>query len=122
MTLCSPATSRRSWRRRKRPQTRGPHEAAVDLAQMTHCQPLALMAAILDEHGNVADTPCLLEFARRHNFKIATIHDLIAHRRRTEKLVHCEAISPMPTQFGQFTAYAYSLVDNNPISPWSTAT
>lgn len=97
------------------PKRAGHTEAAVDLAQMTHCQPVALMAAILDEDGNVADTPCLLEFARQHDFKIATIHDLIAHRRRTEKLVHCEAISPMPTQFGQFTAYAYrSLVDNNP--------
>ena len=44
-----------------------------------------------------------------------SIHDLIAHRRRTEKLVHCEAISPLPTQFGQFTAHAYrSIVDDNP--------
>ena len=93
----------------------GHTEAAVDLAQMAHRQPVALMAAILDDSGNVADTPCLLEFARQHNLKIATIHDLIAHRRRTEKLVHCEAISPLPTQFGQFTAHAYrSIVDDNP--------
>ncbi len=93
----------------------GHTEASVDLALMAHFQPVALMAAILDESGNVADTPYLLEFAKRHRFKIATIHDLIAHRRRTEKLVHCEAVSPMPTQFGEFTAYAYrSLVDDNP--------
>ena len=29
-----------------------------------------------------------------------------AHRRRTEKLVALEAKSPMPTRFGEFTAYA----------------
>ncbi len=93
----------------------GHTEAAVDLALMAHFQPMALMAAILDDSGDVADTPYLLEFAERHRFKIATIHDLIAHRRRTEKLVRCEAISPMPTELGEFTAYAYrSLVDDNP--------
>ena len=66
-----------------------------------------------DEQGEVASTPYLLDFARRHGLKIATIKDLIAHRRRTEKLVVLEARAPMPTAYGEFTVYAYrSLVDN----------
>ena len=93
----------------------GHTEASVDLAQMADSRPVALIAAILDESGELADTPYLLDFARRHDFKIASIHDLIAHRRRTEKLVALEAKSPMPTRFGEFTAYAYrSIVDGNP--------
>ncbi len=93
----------------------GHTEASVDLAQLAGSQPTALIAAILDESGEVADTPYLLEFAHKHNFKITTIHDLIAHRRRTEKLIKLEAQSPMPTRFGEFAAYAYrSLVDDNP--------
>ncbi len=93
----------------------GHTEASVDLVQMADDQQVALMAAILDNSGQVADTPYLLAFAKKHQFKIATIHDLIAHRRKTEKLVKCEAVSPMPTRHGEFTAYAYrSLVDDNP--------
>ena len=93
----------------------GHTEASVDLAQMADCQPVALIAAILDEAGALADASYLLNFAREHDLKITTIHDLIAHRRRTEKLIHLEAQSPMPTRYGEFTAYAYrSLVDDNP--------
>lgn len=93
----------------------GHTEASVDLALIANFQPMALMAAILDEEGGVAATPYLLDFAQRHGFKIITIHDLIAHRRRTEKLIRLEAHSSMPTRFGEFTVYAYrSLVDDNP--------
>jgi 3,4-dihydroxy 2-butanone 4-phosphate synthase/GTP cyclohydrolase II len=93
----------------------GHTEASVDLAQMADSRPVALIAAILDETGELADTPYLLDFARKHDFKIATIHDLISHRRRTEKLIHLETKLLMPTRFGEFTAYAYrSLVDGNP--------
>ncbi len=93
----------------------GHTEASVDLAQIADSRPVAVIAAILDETGKLADTPYLLDFAHEHGFKIATIHDLIAHRRRTEKLIHLEAKSPMPTRFGEFNAYAYrSLVDDNP--------
>ncbi|MCC7265166.1 MAG: GTP cyclohydrolase II [Candidatus Latescibacteria bacterium] len=93
----------------------GHTEAAVDLAQLAGFQPVALIASILDEQGEVASTPYLLGFARQHGLKIATIKDLIAHRRRTEKLIVLEARAPMPTAYGEFTVYAYrSLVDNNP--------
>jgi 3,4-dihydroxy 2-butanone 4-phosphate synthase/GTP cyclohydrolase II len=93
----------------------GHTEASVDLAQMADFRSVALMAAILDEAGELAGTPYLLDFAREHGFKIATIRDLIAHRRRTEKLIELEARSPMPTRHGEFTVYAYrSLVDDNP--------
>ena len=93
----------------------GHTEASVDLAQMANFQPVALIATILDERGEQASTPYLLEFARSHGCRIATIHDLIAYRRRTEKLVRLEARTPLPTAYGEFTAYGYrSLVDEKP--------
>ena len=93
----------------------GHTEASVDLADLADFQPVALISAILDEDGEVASTPYLLDFARRHGFKIATIKDLIAHRRRTEKLIELEAEATVPTRYGEFTMYAYrSLVDDMP--------
>ena len=93
----------------------GHTEASVDLARVAGFQPVALISAILDERGEVATTTYLLEFARQHGFKIATIKDLIAHRHRIEKLIELEAEATMPTGHGEFTVYAYrSLVDDTP--------
>ena len=93
----------------------GHTEAAVDLAAMAGFQPVGVISAILDEDGRVASTPYLLDFARGHGFKVATISDLIAYRRRTEKLIELETRTSMPTRYGEFAVYAYrSLVDDNP--------
>ena len=93
----------------------GHTEASVDMAVLAGCQPVGLISAILDEDGEVASTPYLLEFARQHGLKIASIKDLIAYRRRTEKLISLEARSTMPTRFGEFELFAYrSLVDDSP--------
>ena len=53
----------------------GHTEAAVDLARMAAFQPVAVIADILDDDGQVASTPYLLEFAQKHGFKIATIKE-----------------------------------------------
>ncbi len=93
----------------------GHTEASVDLARMADCAPVALIAAILDEKGEVAATPYLLDFADEHGFKIVTISDLIAHRRRTEKLITLEARATLPTRHGEFMTYAYrSVIDGMP--------
>ena len=93
----------------------GHTEASVDLARVAGFEPVAVLASVLDARGELASTPYLLEFAANHSLKIATIRDLIAHRRRSEKLIELEARVPMPTRHGEFTAYAYrSLVDGSP--------
>lgn len=93
----------------------GHTEASVDLARMAGFQPVAVIASILDEQGELASTPYLLDFATRHGLKIATIRDLIAHRRHAEKLIELLATASMPTRYGAFTAYAYrSVVDGSP--------
>mgnify|MGYP006165981913 FL=1 len=94
----------------------GHAEGSVDLARLaTFSPPVAVLASILDEEGEVASTPYLLEFAAQHGLKIATLRDLIAYRSRSEKLVQLEARARMPTRHGEFTTYAYrSLVDSSP--------
>jgi 3,4-dihydroxy 2-butanone 4-phosphate synthase / GTP cyclohydrolase II len=93
----------------------GHTEAAVDLARLAGMQPVAAMATIFDEAGELASTDHLLSFARRHDLKIGTIRDLIAHRRRTERLISLEARTIIPTCYGEFSVFAYrSLVENNP--------
>lgn len=93
----------------------GHTEAAVDLAQMADFQPVALIAAILDDRGEQASTPYLLDFAQRHGLCIGSIRDLIAYRARTEKLIALEGRTPMPTPYGEFMVHAYrSLVDDKP--------
>ena len=93
----------------------GHTEGSVDLAVIAGYQPVAVLASILDTDGELASTPYLMEFAAAHGLKVASIRDLIAHRRRSEKLVELQARASMPTRHGEFVAYAYrSLVDSSP--------
>ena len=41
----------------------------------------------MNDDGTMARLPDLVAFAQRHNLKLGTIADLIAHRRLTERLV-----------------------------------
>jgi len=56
----------------------------------------------------MARMPDLEEFARRHALKICTIEDLIAWRRRNERLIEpVELDVPLPTRFGTFQAHMF---------------
>jgi 3,4-dihydroxy 2-butanone 4-phosphate synthase/GTP cyclohydrolase II len=45
--------------------------------------------------------------AEKHGIKVVSVADLIAYRRRHEKLVHQVADAKLPTKYGKFTAVAY---------------
>jgi 3,4-dihydroxy 2-butanone 4-phosphate synthase/GTP cyclohydrolase II len=90
----------------------GHTEAAVDLARMAGLDPSGVICEILKEDGSMARLPDLLRFKRKHNLKLCTIQDLIAWRRKSEKLVEREESISMPTDYGDFTLHLYrSLVD-----------
>ncbi|CUU37639.1 MAG: bifunctional 3,4-dihydroxy-2-butanone-4-phosphate synthase/GTP cyclohydrolase II [Fimbriimonadales bacterium] len=94
----------------------GHTEAAVDLARLAGLFPAGVICEILNEDGSMARMPQLIEIARKHGLKILTIADLIAYRRRTEKLIR-RAAPPvyLPTRYGTFYVHAYeSEVDPNP--------
>ncbi|MFZ5898868.1 MAG: bifunctional 3,4-dihydroxy-2-butanone-4-phosphate synthase/GTP cyclohydrolase II [Bacillota bacterium] len=90
----------------------GHTEASVDLSRLAGCYPAGVICEIMKEDGTMARVPELMEFVERHNLKIITIADLIAYRRRKEKLVRRVGMAKLPTKYGEFVCYAYeSLLD-----------
>jgi len=65
----------------------GHTEAAVDISRLAGLTPAGVICEIMNEDGTMARLPDLVSFAQYHNLKLGTIADLIAHRRRTEKLI-----------------------------------
>ena len=85
----------------------GHTEATVDLAKLAGLYPAGLCCEIMNEDGTMARLPQLEEMAKKFSLKIASIADLIAYRRRTEKLIHRVAETVLPTKYGEFKAIAY---------------
>ncbi|MDO9502611.1 3,4-dihydroxy-2-butanone-4-phosphate synthase [Falsiroseomonas sp.] len=65
----------------------GHTEAAVDFARLAGLNPSGVICEIMNDDGSMARMPDLVAFAQHHGLKLGTIADLIAHRRRTERLV-----------------------------------
>ena len=65
----------------------GHTEAAVDFARLAGLNPSGVICEIMNDDGTMARLPDLVAFAQHHGLKLGTIADLIAHRRRTERLV-----------------------------------
>jgi 3,4-dihydroxy 2-butanone 4-phosphate synthase / GTP cyclohydrolase II len=91
----------------------GQTEAAVDLARLAGLNPAGVICEVMNEDGTMARVPDLIPYCERHDLKMVTVADLIAYRRRTEKLVERVVDTALPTAFGEFTAVGYrSLVDD----------
>jgi 3,4-dihydroxy 2-butanone 4-phosphate synthase/GTP cyclohydrolase II len=92
----------------------GHTEAAVDLAELAGKYPAAVLAEVMNDDGSVAKLPELERFAKEHSLLIGTIADLIAYRRREEKLVKRVVEARVPTSYGVFKAIGYdSLLDGH---------
>jgi 3,4-dihydroxy 2-butanone 4-phosphate synthase/GTP cyclohydrolase II len=91
----------------------GHTEASVDLARLAGCIPAGLICEIQNEDGSMARVPDLQAYAFKHGLKLVTIADLIAYRRRHDKLVERVVSTRLPTTFGDFDCVGYrSLVDD----------
>ncbi len=91
----------------------GQTEAAVDLARLAGLNPAGVICEVMNEDGTMARVPDLIPYCQRHGLKMITVADLIAYRRRTEKLVERVVDTALPTAFGDFSAVGYrSLVDD----------
>lgn len=86
----------------------GHTEAAVDLAVMAGFKPVGVLCEIIDDDGKMMRLDGLVPFAERHGLKVITITDLIAYRRKHERLV-TRSVGPIhfPTKFGHFKLYGY---------------
>jgi 3,4-dihydroxy 2-butanone 4-phosphate synthase / GTP cyclohydrolase II len=91
----------------------GQTEAAVDLARLAGLIPAGVICEVMNDDGTMARVPDLEGYCRRHRLKMITVADLVAYRRRTEKLIERVVATKLPTTFGDFVAVGYrSLVDN----------
>lgn len=89
----------------------GHTEAAVDLARLAGLTPAGVLCEVVNEDGTMARLPELEVFAAEHDMMIISIADLIAYRRRSEKLVQRATRARIPTAFGSFEAVAYESHD-----------
>lgn len=86
----------------------GHTEAAVDIARLAGLNPSGVICEVMKDDGSMARLPDLLEFAKQHQLNVATIADLIAYRRRAEKLVKKVTETPFSSRYGgDFTMKIY---------------
>jgi len=92
----------------------GHTEAAVDLARLAGLDPSGVICEILKPDGSMARLPDLIRYKRKHGLKLCSIQDLIAFRRKSERLIEREQTIQMPTDYGVFDLHLYrSLVDGS---------
>jgi 3,4-dihydroxy 2-butanone 4-phosphate synthase / GTP cyclohydrolase II len=91
----------------------GQTEAAVDLARLAGLNPAGVICEVMNDDGTMARVPDLERYCARHGLKMITVADLIAYRRRHDKLVERVVTTRLPTAFGEFEVVGYrSLVDD----------
>jgi 3,4-dihydroxy 2-butanone 4-phosphate synthase / GTP cyclohydrolase II len=91
----------------------GQTEAAVDLARLAGLNPSGVICEVMNDDGTMARVPDLERYCTQHGLKMITVADLIAYRRRKDKLVERVVETRLPTKFGEFYVVGFrSLVDD----------
>jgi len=91
----------------------GQTEAAVDLARLAGLNPSGVICEVMNDDGTMARVPDLERYCQKHGLKMVTVADLIAYRRRNDKLIERVVEAGLPTKFGDFTVVGFrSLVDD----------
>ena len=85
----------------------GHTEATVDLCRLAGLEEVGLCCEIMKDDGTMARLPDLEDFAERHGLKFMSIAQLIAYRRRNERLVEKIEEVDMPTRWGHFRLSMY---------------
>jgi len=87
----------------------GHTEAAVGLARLAGFPPphAGVLVEIMNEDGSMARLPQLMEVARKFDFRIISIKDLIEYRIKTDSLIDEVVRVDMPTRYGDFKLVAF---------------
>jgi 3,4-dihydroxy 2-butanone 4-phosphate synthase / GTP cyclohydrolase II len=86
----------------------GHTEAAIDLARLAGLTPAGVICEILNEDGSASRRPQLERFAGEHGITFITVAQLVAHRLKTERLVHRVAEARLPTEHGGWRIVGYN--------------
>jgi len=87
----------------------GQTEAAVDLATLAGLYPAGVITELMKPDGTMARMQDIEVFAKQHDINVITVEQLIAYRRRNEKLVarRVEATIPLGEPEKLWRLYAY---------------
>jgi 3,4-dihydroxy 2-butanone 4-phosphate synthase / GTP cyclohydrolase II len=85
----------------------GHTEAAADLARLAGHEPSGVLVEIMNEDGTMARVPDLQEIAKKFDFKIVSIKDLIEYRIKRDSLIDEIVRVDMPTKYGHFKLVAF---------------
>ena len=85
----------------------GHTEATVDLCRLAGLKEVGLCCEIMKDDGPMARLDDVAAFAKRHGLKMMTIADLIAYRRKVDKLVEKVEEVDLPTDHGHFRLSMY---------------
>jgi 3,4-dihydroxy 2-butanone 4-phosphate synthase/GTP cyclohydrolase II len=85
----------------------GHTEAAVDLARLAGLEPSGVLVEIMNEDGSMARLTDLIETAKKFDFRIITIKDLIEYRIKRDSLIDEIVRVDMPTKYGHFKLVAF---------------
>ncbi|HEU5269953.1 MAG TPA: bifunctional 3,4-dihydroxy-2-butanone-4-phosphate synthase/GTP cyclohydrolase II [Jatrophihabitans sp.] len=93
----------------------GHTEAAVDLARLAGLAPAGVLCEMVSEKdpAGMARLDELRVFADEHGLALVSIAELIAYRRRFEKLVEPVAKARVPLRYGEFIAHGYASTYDN---------
>lgn len=78
----------------------GHTEAGVDISRLAGLNPSAVICEIMRDDGEMARLDDLITFARLHDLKIGTIRDLIAYRRKHDRMIERRAELPFTSRWG----------------------
>jgi 3,4-dihydroxy 2-butanone 4-phosphate synthase / GTP cyclohydrolase II len=91
----------------------GQTEAAVDLARLAGLTPAGVICEVMNDDGTMARVPDLERYCAQHDLSMITVSDLIAYRRRHDKLVERVVETRLPTAFGEFNVVGFrTMVDD----------
>ena len=85
----------------------GHTEATVDLCRLAGLEEVGLRCEIMKDDGTMARLADHRAFVARHGLRFMSIAQLIAYRRRTERLVEKIEEVDMPTRWGRFRLAMY---------------
>ncbi len=85
----------------------GHTEATVDLCRLAGLKEAGLCCEIMKDDGSMARLPDVAAFAAKHGLKMMSIADLIAYRRKHDRLVEAVEEVDLPTDHGHFRLRMY---------------
>jgi len=87
----------------------GHTEAAIDLSRLAGFDPPhgGVLVEIMNDDGTMARLPQLMEVAKKFEFKIISIKDLIEYRIKRDSLIDEVVRVDMPTKYGDFKLVAF---------------